>query len=245
MPVRERPPSLCPSLRPSLRKGFEHCERSEQDILQNVFDAYFDNVDEDMLRKNNAGRTLMVQDLMNKWSFEHILGIFDDLGAEHVEYVFLPLSAWETKKKSLRESSKSKNNARNKSYCFLHFSDVAACEAFADRVMRYELPDEERSDGADIRVKKMRTSLSATQGVVPNLLRLMDIHNRRWHPRAGALALRLGDSFAPVNIAALRKFLQGILKEDPMTAPGCLQKHCTLSIFFEETSRPPVASEAA
>ena len=45
--------------------------------------------------------------------------------------------------------------------------------------------------------KQMNASLAASQGVLPNLLRLMDLHNRKWHPRAGALALRLGDSLVP------------------------------------------------
>ena len=37
MPVRERPESTPPSLRPSLRAGFESCARSNEDILQDVF----------------------------------------------------------------------------------------------------------------------------------------------------------------------------------------------------------------
>jgi hypothetical protein len=232
MPVRERPPSVGPSsmlpssvrgdpsYRLSLRDGFEKCVRPDEDILQGVFSLYFDGVDEDCLENQNVGRTLMVHDLRNKFSIEDVLGIFDELGAEHVDYVFLPLSVWETKKSKIREPRKT----RNKAYCFVHFSDVAASEAFVDRLNRYELPKEARSDGADIREKQMNASLAASQGVVPNLLRLMDIHNRKWHPRAGALALRLGDTLVPVNVPALRKLLLDVLKDDPKKAPGCLRK---------------------
>jgi hypothetical protein len=220
MPVRERPPSLCPSNRLSLREGFEKCVRLEHDTLQDVYSSYFENEGES---SDSAGRTLMVNDLRNKFSIEDVLGILDELGAEHVDYVFLPLSVWETKKKSARGPAKSKSNARNLSYCFVHFSDVAAADAFTDRLSLYEPPSEERNDGRDApRLKKMYASLSSTQGIVENLLRLMDIHNRKWHPRAGAIALRLGDSLAPVNAAALRTFLKEILKESPTTVPACL-----------------------
>ena len=162
----------------------------------------------------------MVHDLRNKFTIEDVLGIFDELGAEHVDYVFLPLSVWETKKSKIREPRKT----RNKAYCFVHFSDITSSETFVHRLNKFELPREERSDGAEIREKQMNASLAASQGVVPNLLRLMDIHNRKWHPRAGALALRLGDGLVPVNVPDLRKLLLEVLKDDPKKAPGCLRK---------------------
>merc|ERR1712118_607476 len=87
-------------------------------------------------------------------------------------------------------------------------------------------------EGTVVREKKVHASFSSTQGIVPNLLRLVDIHSRRWHPRAGELALRLGEGLVPVSIAGLRAHLVGVLKEDPKEAPGCLQKHCTFSLFF-------------
>jgi RNA recognition motif-containing protein len=248
MPVRERPSSTPPSLRPSLRAGFESCARSNEDILQDVFSAYFVNVDEDTLRDDTSGRTLMLQDLRNRWSLADVLGVFDELGAEHVEYVFLPLSVWETKSKA-RDPLK-KSQCRNKAYCFVHFSDVAASQAFVDRLNRYELPKGETPEGTVVREKKVHASFSSTQGIVPNLLRLVDIHSRRWHPRAGELALRLGEGLVPVSIAGLRQHLVGVLKEDPKEAPGCLQKHCTFSLFFKPStfappSRAPLSAEAA
>jgi hypothetical protein len=218
---KENPPPS-PGSRPSLREGLEKCERSDEDILQGVFSTYFEGVDEEclMLEAKEAGRTLMVHDLMNKWTIEDILGMLDDLGAENVDYVFLPLSVWETKKSKLRESRRT----RNKAYCFVHFSDKASAQAFVERLNRYELPRETRSDGAEIRQKQMSASIAASAGVVPNLLRLMDIHNHKWHPRAGALTLRLKDGVVPVNVPCLRKLLLAMLKEDPKKAPGCLRK---------------------
>ena len=62
--------------------------------------VYFDNVDEDDVLSLQGGRTLMVHDLRNKFTIEDVLGIFDELGAEHVDYVFLPLSVcWVANKK--------------------------------------------------------------------------------------------------------------------------------------------------
>jgi len=129
-----------------------------------------------------------------------------------------------TKKKSMSvKNSKARNKARNKSYCFVHFADVGAAKEFVDRLSRYEFPDEGRNDGAEgPRSKKMHVALSSIQGIVPNLLQQMEIYNRKWHPRAGTLALRLGNSLVPVHIAAFRKFLQGSLKASPKTAPGRL-----------------------
>jgi hypothetical protein len=229
MPVRERPPSLCPAARVPLREGYEKCDRSEQEIHEAVFAAYFDGVDEDALRKNSAGCTLMVKDLRNKFSIEDVLGVLDELGADHVDYVFLPLSVWETKK-SNRDQLKNRSNLRNKAYCFVHFSDAAATEAFVDRLSRYELPTEARSDGVEVRVKKMHASPASIQGIVPNLLQLMDMHSRKWHPRAGALVVRLGDTLVPVHVAALRAFLLELLQRKPETTPGCLSSSSTLDL---------------
>jgi hypothetical protein len=67
----------------------------------------------------------------------------------------------------------------------------------------------------------------------------MDIHSKRWHPRAGALALRIGDSLVPVDVPGLRTFLLDVLKENPKEAPGCLQKHCTFSMFCSPTPLRP------
>jgi len=116
-----------------------------------------------------------------------------------------------------------------------------------ERLSKYEFTNENRSDAA--RVKKMHASLSSTQGITENLLRLMDIHNRKWHPRAGTLVLRLGGSLVPVNVANLRKFLQDVIRNSPETAPGCLQKNCTFASASETSptgiSRPPLCAGAA
>jgi hypothetical protein len=190
----------------------------------------------------------MLKDLPNKFSIEDVLGVMDELGTEYVDYVYLPLSVFDTKKR-LRETSKSKSDARNKAYCFVHISDVAASEVFLDRLTQYKLPNENQQHSDGTRLKKMHASLSSTQGVAQNLLRLMDIHNRKWHPRAGALALRLGNSLVPVHVASLRKFLQDVLKDHPETAPGCLQKQCTFSSSFDTStsgiSCPNVSAGAA
>jgi hypothetical protein len=109
---------------------------------------------------------------------------------------------------------------------------------------RYEFPTEARSDGVDVREKKMHVSPSSTQGIVENLLRLMDIHSRKWHPRSGTLALRLGDCLVPVNVGALRKFLVDFLKENPTMIPGCLQPTST-SVSSESSAVDPSLSAAA
>ena len=85
----------------------------------------------------------------------------------------------------------------------------------------------------------MYASVAVTQGVLPNLLRLIDIHSKKWHPRAGALAIRLDDSLVLVKVLALRKFLLDILKDDPKNVPGCLRKECT----FSSSCGPSAAEE--
>jgi hypothetical protein len=230
VPVRERPTSLGPSCRVSLRAGWEKCERPEEDIVKDVFCAYFENVDEDDLCKNNVGRTLMLQNLRNNWSIEELLGVLDEVGADLVDYVFLPQGVWETKK----SKAKGPRKTRNRAYCFVHFAVVSAADAFVDRLSRQEVQERAGSDETAVPQRRMNASLAASQGVVPNLLRLMDLHNRKWHPRAGALALRLGDSLVPVNVQVLRTHLLDVLKDDPKKAPGCLQKHCTFAFLFPE-----------
>merc|ERR1711869_97092 len=239
MPVRERPESTPPSLRPSLRAGFESCARSNEDILQDVFSSYFVNVDEDTLRDDTSGRTLMLQDLRNRWSLADVLGVFDELGAEHVEYVFLPLSVWETKSKA-RDPLK-KSQCRNKAYCFVHFSDVAASQAFVDRLNRYELPKGETPEGTVVREKKVHASFSSTQGIVPNLLRLVDIHSRRWHPRAGELALRLGERLVACRSTAPSRCSSSQAPSPRLRVRPCLQRQRSPSFhipFFGGASRP-------
>jgi hypothetical protein len=162
-----------------------------------LYDVYFANP-----VLESGGRTVMVHDLLNKFALEDVLGVLDDLDAQTVEYIFLPLSEWETKKSKLREPRK----ARNKAYCFVHFADVDACENFVQRLETYEFPNDTRSS-ATMRCKRMSASLAASQGVVRNLLRLMDLCNRKWHPRAGSLAIKLEGSLSPVNVASFRKML--------------------------------------
>jgi hypothetical protein len=180
-----------------MRTQLETCERSEENILMSLYDVYFANP-----VLESGGRTVMVHDLLNKFALEDVLGVLDDLDAQTVEYIFLPLSEWETKKSKLREPRK----ARNKAYCFVHFADVDACENFVQRLETYEFPNDTRSS-ATMRCKRMSASLAASQGVVRNLLRLMDLCNRKWHPRAGSLAIKLEGSLSPVNVASFRKML--------------------------------------
>jgi hypothetical protein len=181
----------------SLRRELEMSDRSEEDILMSLYDLYFANP-----VLESGGRTVMVHDLLNKFALEDVIGVLDELGAETVEYIFLPLSEWETKKSKLREPRK----ARNKAYCFVHFGDVAACETFVARLGDYEFPNDVSSNVAT-RCKRMSASLAASQGVVRNLLRLMDLCNRKWHPRAGSLAIKIDGGLARVNVASFRKML--------------------------------------
>merc|ERR1711937_979088 len=94
-----------------------------------------------------------------------------------------------------------------------------------------------------VREKKVHASFSSTQGIVPNLLRLVDIHSRRWHPRAGELALRLGEGLVPVSIAGLREHLVGVLKEDPKEAPACLQRQRSPSFLHPLLRRSQLTAE--
>jgi hypothetical protein len=150
------------------------------------------------------GSTLMVHDLLNKFAIEDVLAILDEVGATDVEYVFLPLSSWDTKRKEQRERRKT----RNKAYCFIHFASNEAATAFADALARYEFPDRDEDRAARLtRTKRMSATLAANQGIVPNILRLVDLPNRKWHPRAGSLCIRVNGRLEDVGVQALRDML--------------------------------------
>jgi hypothetical protein len=150
------------------------------------------------------GSTLMVHDLLNKFTIDDVLAIFKDVGATDLEYVFLPLSTWDTKRQEMRE----KRKTRNKAYCFAHFSDATAADQFMQQLAAYEFPDQDQArETRQTRTKRMTATPASNQGVVPNLLRLVDLPNRKWHPRAGSLCVRVDGTMEHVGVLALREML--------------------------------------
>lgn len=157
-----------------------------------------------LMEQTPEGSTLMIHDLLNKFTIEDVLGIFAEVGATDLEYVFLPLSTWDTK----RQGKKEKRKTRNKAYCFVHFSKVDAAETFMKSLAAYEFPDMDVAREARLtRTKRMTATPAANQGVVPNLLRLVDLPNRKWHPRAGSLCVRLQGKMEHIGVLALREML--------------------------------------
>lgn len=67
----------------------------------------------------------------------------------------------------------------------------------------------------------MSATLAANQGVVPNILRLVDLPNRKWHPRAGSLCIRVNGVLEEVGVQALRDTL---LEQLGSLGPGGAQQ---------------------
>lgn len=167
-------------------------------------------------RVETQGRTLMVHDLLNKFTIDDVLRILDEVGATHVDYVFLPLSTWDTKKQET--AARDRRKTRNKAYCFVHFSDASAADHFTEAVPSHVFAEQQGDAGGATRVKRMSATLAANQGVVGNLLRLVDLPNRKWHPRAGSLCVRVGGVMQDVSVLPLREMLVSKLGVYPSPA---------------------------
>merc|ERR550537_1890115 len=76
------------------------------------------------------------------------------------------------------------------------------------RLSEYEFPDMDVArEARQTRTKRMTATPAANQGVVPNLLRLVDLPNRKWLPRAGSLCVRLNGKMEHIGVLALREML--------------------------------------
>ena len=148
-----------------------------------------------LVNTDDSGVTLMWHGLSTKCSvYPHLIRIIEDIDAQGVAYLYLPLNYWE-------KSSKGKD-PRNKGYAFVHFKTAADAEEFARKVSEHTT----RPEGSThIQQHTLTATTPATQhGVSLNLTQLVSAPQRR----AAAPAVYLPNAegkFECVTIASLRK----------------------------------------
>merc|ERR1719443_2658680 len=150
-------------------------------FVEEQFQKYLVNTD-------NSGTTLMWHGLSTKYRANpDLIRIIEDIDAQGVAYLYLPLNHWE-------KSRVSCGKCRNKGYAFVHFKTAAHAEEFTRKVSEYTI--ESRRSTA--------TTLAAHQGVSLNLTQLVTAPQKR--TAAGAIYLPNAEGkFECVTIASLRK----------------------------------------
>jgi hypothetical protein len=141
-----------------------------------------------LVNTDNSGMTLMWHGLPTKYHMNpDLIRIIEDIDAQNVSYLYLPLNHWE-------KSRVSCGKCRNKGYAFVHFKTAADAEEFTRKVSDYTI--ESRRSTA--------TTLAAHQGVSLNLTQLVTAPQKR--TAAGSIYLPNAEGkFECVTIASLRK----------------------------------------
>jgi hypothetical protein len=164
-----------------LDSGGSDNEGDNEAFVAELFQKYLVNTD-------NSGMTLMWHGLPTKYHMNpDLIRIIEDIDAQGVAYLYLPLNHWE-------KSRVSCGKCRNKGYAFVHFKTAADAEEFTRKVSEYTI--ESRRSTA--------TTLAAHQGVSLNLTQLVTAPQKR--TAAGAIYLPNAEGkFESVTIASLRK----------------------------------------
>merc|ERR1719313_2359083 len=168
----------------SLGRRYDELDSDAADseaFVAEQFEKYLVNTD-------NSGTTLMWHGLPTKYHMKpDLLRIIEDIDAQGVAYLYLPLNHWE-------KSRVSCGKCRNKGYAFVHFKTAADAEEFTRKVSEYTI--ESRRSTA--------TTLAAHQGVSLNLTQLVTAPQKR--TAAGSIYLPNAEGkFESVTIASLRK----------------------------------------
>lgn len=153
------------------------------------------------------GVTIMLRDVPYKLEVDPDL--FEILGEDlvHVDYIYLPMT-------TEGFASSTSAPARNKGYCFLHFSSPGHAERFADRIAQCELPM--HLGGG----KTMHAALAKFQGLRTNLTNLLDINSKKWRPKYGVAHVRTDVGLSCVSLLALRNIVKGHAKATGSFRPG-------------------------
>jgi hypothetical protein len=165
---------------------------AEDAILKQIYDKYLaagEHV------QDKTGVTLMLRDIPYRWQVDpHLFEIFAQMGElEHVDYIYLPMAIEGF-------AARSSVQARNKGYCFIHFSVAATAEAFASRISGPPY-----TTGG----KSMSTHPAKFQGLGSNLINLLDIDSKKWRPKHGIAHIRISKGeLVCVGLLALRNLLK-------------------------------------
>ena len=136
-----------------------------------------------LVNTDNSGMTLMWHGLSTKYRVDpHLISIIEDIDAQGVAYLYLPLYHWEKKK------------IRNKGYAFVHLKTAADAEEFTRKVWKYTVESR----------RSTPTTLAAHQGISLNLTQLVTAPQKS--TVAGAIYLPNAEGkFECVTIPSLRK----------------------------------------
>jgi hypothetical protein len=170
-----------------LDSGGSDNEGDNEAFVAELFQKYLVNTD-------NSGMTLMWHGLTTKYQMKpDLIRIIEDIDAQGVAYLYLPLNHWEKSSGKFRISS---GKCRNKGYAFVHFKTAANAEEFTRKLSEYTFES-----------RRPRTTLAAHQGVSLNLTQLVTAPQKRTAAGAIYLPNAMG-KFECATIASLRKLYE-------------------------------------
>merc|ERR1719191_2041793 len=187
------PSTTCSSRSDDSSRGYDSMDSCGPDAVDNEafvaeqFQKYLVNTD-------NSGMTLMWHGLTTKYQVKpDLIRIIEDIDAQGVTYLYLPLNHWE---KSSGKSRISSGKCRNKGYAFVHFKTAANAEEFTRKLSEYTFES-----------RRPRTTLAAHQGVSLNLTQLVTAPQKRTAAGAIYLPNAMG-KLECATIASLRKLYE-------------------------------------
>merc|ERR1719247_3989462 len=147
-----------------------------------------------LVNTDNSGVTLMWHGLPTKFHMNpDLLRIIEDIDAQGVGYLYLPLNHWE-------KSRVSCGKCRNKGYAFVHFKTQHYAEEFTRKIAEYTIESR----------RATATTLAAHQGISLNLFQLVTAPQKR--TAAGSIYLPNAEGkFECVTIASLRKLHKAMM----------------------------------
>jgi hypothetical protein len=167
--------------------------------LEKVYQEYLAEGAENTL--GDTGVTIMLQDIPYRMQVEpHVMDLLQSTSElNHVDYIYLPMTI-----AMKRSTEHGLDGARNKGYCFIHFSNSASAERFISRLEHYVLPASVWTPS-----KTMKAGLAKFQGLSLNLRSLLDIQSKKWRPKNGHVYIRrAGGKLAPYGLLRLRSILK-------------------------------------
>jgi hypothetical protein len=169
----------------------------DDELTESVYATYLAVLDGNVILENDGvhtgstGVTVMLRDVPYRMQVEpDLFDLLREAGnLDHVDYIYLPMTIGEV-------TTRSNATPKNKGYCFIHFSNSATADLFAARVQQY----------GD---KTMYATQAKFQGVVMNLVNLLDIQSKKWRPRHGVAHVRLlTGELACVQLRPLRNLFK-------------------------------------
>jgi hypothetical protein len=172
-------------------------EKSDSNVadgadIEKIYEEYLaervDNALEDM------GVTIMLRDIPYRMRVEpHVFDLLKNTSdLNHVDYIYLPLA----------EPNHGSDGARNKGYCFVHFSNKESAVLFVSRLEDYVFSVFPAS-------KMMKAGMAKFQGLSLNLHNVLDIQAKKWRPKKGyAYIRRAGGKLVPYGLLRLRNLVK-------------------------------------